>query len=214
MIVRKPLPPSRLLAAIAALSLPLLTGCATSSMLGDWPSETFLEISGAHLRPDELGVEFRTRGYRDHDQLAWFKLRELREGPVKLPYVVGPENRPVWWNPEMRIYHPERVERLRGSPPEGATALPLGRGAPSLPPGANIAVFVPPKGEDLAHGSYGSHVAIVAIVCEDGRVYMLRPWLPCPSYRPWHRYPFVQLAIAFDVATFPLQLLAFWYIAP
>lgn len=179
-------------AAAAALLLLPLTGCTTSGMLGDWPHEMFGGISHAYLRPDELGIEYVTRAYRQRCQVAWFRLSELRKGPQPWPMLL-----------------PGREERTRGSPPDGAKPLPVGREKPSLPAGADIAVFVPPKGEELAHGGYGFNVAIVMLVGGDGQVHTLRPWLPTRSYRPWHRYPFVPLAIAWDVATFPLQLLFF-----
>lgn len=202
--------PLRLFAAIAALFLQFLTGCNTACLIDEPPHEAFRGIRGAYLTRDELGIVYTTAGNRRHDQIAWFELRDLRRGPEKLPYVVGPENRPMWSNPETHFLYPERVERASGTLPEGAEELPASRATPSLPPGATIAVFSLPDGEDVKDSD---HTAIVVVVSENGQVYRLRPPLPCPKYRPWWYYPALPAAFALDVVTFPLQMFACWVIS-
>jgi len=211
MNVLKPLRSPRFLAALAALALPLLTGCATGRLLGEErPHEMFVKLSDAYLGPDELGIEYITRGNREHYWIAWFQLAKLRKGAELTPYVAGPENRPVWR--KTSDFQPDRREQTRGLTPEGAKSLPLHRGVQSLPPGADLAVFVPPKGQELAHGYYGDNVAIVVLLCEDGRPYTLRLELPTPSYEPWLNYVLAPVAIPVAVVTLPFVFLMLFFI--
>jgi len=179
--------PLRLLGALAAVLLPFLTGCCTNALIKQRPYEEFRGIRGAYLTRDELGIVYTTVGNRRHDSMAWFSLSSLS-------------------NPELLSLNPQRVEKARGSPPEGANELPVGRGTPSLPPGATIAVFAPSEGKSVEDKSVEERdaIAIILVVNEKGQVCRLQ--LPFPKYRPWWHYPALPVSVALDVVTLPVTL--------
>lgn len=191
---------ARVVAAAPALAFSFVTGCATGTVL-EWPRETIEGVRGAWLRPSELGIEYTVHRYRRRDQIAWFALSDLRRGPVQVPGTAGPGEMPRWSDPESRMSSAVRVESAGATSPEGAQPLPLGRGAPRLSAGTDFAVFPPePRGDEDSE----PEAAIVVVVCEDGQAYTLEARLPWARYRPWHRYPLLPLAVAWDLATLPL----------
>ena len=205
----------RLLATVALLSLPVLAGCVTNRVVRYLTKEESFEgIRGAYLRQDELGIEYATSapgGHSFHYRIAWFKLSDLPRGCEPLPDGADPGHYTVWSDPESYIVlGPDRVEPLRTRPPGGAKQVPVGRGDPSLPRGARVAVFVPQAEGGRLYGKSGCYIAVVLFAGEDGKLYKRRALLPLPTYQQDEWYPIAfPLAVAIDVASLPIQLIVF-----
>lgn len=177
------LAPRKMLTALAVLTLPVLTGCATSYLIGEPPREAFNGIRAAYLTQDELGVVYTAKSNVRHDHIAWIELDDLRKGPDQ-----------AW-------LYPDRVERAGGALPEGAKPIPVGYGAPLLPLEADISVYGSRTG-------VGMHrPAVHVVVGKVGKTVDIRVAWSGHKYRPWWHYPAIPAAVALDVTTFPLQLL-------
>jgi hypothetical protein len=151
----------------------------TGGWLQEKPEE-LRRIDDAYLRHDELGIAYTTAGNVEHHHIVWFALPDLW---------AGAENAPV---------KPLRIERARGTLPEGAERIAVSRGPMVLPPRAVVAVFARP--------SWPGEYAVI-VVSKDGQPWARNPWLRRDqnAYVPWWRYPALPFAVALDVATFPGQ---------
>ncbi|MBM4036647.1 MAG: hypothetical protein FJ291_33340 [Planctomycetes bacterium] len=198
----KPLPPPRLLAALAALALPLLAGCATGALVVFTRRYHAVgDVVAAYARADELAIAYAVGGPGGHTRVAWFTGSVLRGRDASVTAWDMIFGSPVW---------PERNQGLPSRPPEGVQHVgvvrlgPDQQEPPPLTAGAQMQVCawppaVPPR------NPFG-RLVLVLLRTDKGAVVQRRVWLPSYQDNPWWVYAALPVTLAVDVVTLPLQL--------
>ncbi|MBM4036007.1 MAG: hypothetical protein FJ291_30100 [Planctomycetes bacterium] len=199
----KPLPPSRLLAALAALALPLLSGCATGVVafithrhhdVGD--------VVGAYARQDELAIAYTVVGPGGHTRIAWFTRTALCKDDT---------TDPSWGLPPHLPVRPARDLYLHGGPLKGVQPVAVTRlgsdqqELPPLPPGAQMQVCYWPSAVHAAD-EVGQLRVFVLLRSDKGAVLQRRVYLPCHGGYLWWFYALQPITLTVDIVTFPLQV--------
>jgi len=216
-----------LLTALAAVTLPLFTGCATMKMTEEADGRSYDSggVVSAYSLEDELVVAYLAIRPGRQTRVAWFAGKALRDGEVSSTGEELPADFPVF---PVRLNAPRGglprecvkgfaslfvsapLEDIPGRLPTDAQPvlvvrlLPVQSELPSLPPGIPMQVCY-----RLAEGrSPQFQEAFVLLRAERGAVVRRRLILPLDRARAWWLYPLLPVTLAVDIATIPILVAA------